>query len=106
MRTGTKSILWGYHAFWLHPFFVAEAWRRIYGFPLDPRLWVAFFVHDIGYLGKAHMDDLEGESHPFVGATIMHWLFDCKDPYTSTTVDGHDPAAWYKFVLYHSRSLA
>ena len=48
MKVGTKSVLFGAHAFWLHPFFVAVAWTRLYGFPWDPRLWVAFFVHDLG----------------------------------------------------------
>lgn len=26
MRIGTKSVLFGAHAFWIHPFFVALAW--------------------------------------------------------------------------------
>jgi hypothetical protein len=37
----------------VHPFFVAYAWSRLFGFPWDPRLWLAFFVHDLGYLGKS-----------------------------------------------------
>src|SRR5271169_964683 len=76
MRIGTKSVLFGAHCFFLHPWFVAAAWWKLNGFPWDPRLWVAFFVHDIGYLGKANMDGTEGESHPEVGARIMHWWFD------------------------------
>ena len=76
MKIGTKSVLFGAHAFWFHPFFVARAWYHLYGFPFDPRLWVAFFVHDIGYLGKPNMDGPEGESHPEIGATIISWLFD------------------------------
>ena len=70
MRVGTKSVLFGAHCFFLHPWFVAAAWWRLYGFPWDPRLWVAFFVHDIGYLGKPNMDGPEGESHPELGARI------------------------------------
>lgn len=61
----------------------ASLWR--------PALWVAFFVHDIGYLGKPNMDGPEGELHPLVGAKIMQDLFG-------------DP--WGTFVLYHSRFLA
>jgi len=57
VSVGTRSVLFGVHAFWLHPFFTAEAWRRIYGFPWDVRLWVAFFVHDLGYWKK---NDMEG----------------------------------------------
>src|SRR5271166_3701015 len=78
MRVGTKSVLFGYHSWWLHPFLVAEAWRRLYGFPWDPRLWVAFFVHDLGYFGMPNMDGVEGKQHPFFGAAIMHFLFDVK----------------------------
>ncbi len=40
MNVGTRSILYGAHAFWLHPWFVAWGWWRLYGFPWDPRLWV------------------------------------------------------------------
>lgn len=91
MKTGTKSVLFGYHAFWLHGWFVAAAWWKLYGVPLDPRLWVAFFIHDIGYLGVELMDGDDGELHPILGASIMGWLFGEK---------------WRKFSLYHSRTMA
>jgi hypothetical protein len=91
MKIGTKSVLIGAHCFFLHPWFVAYAWWRLYGFPYDPRLWVAFFVHDIGYIGKPNMDGPEGELHPYRGACIMGALF------------GH---RWFDFTLYHSRFLA
>ena len=102
MKVGTKSVLFGAHAFWLHPWFVAAAWRRLYGFPWDPRLWAAFFVHDIGYWGKPNMDGPEGESHPEVGAILMHRLFDrCRlNDYAGCTYE------WYDFTLYHSRFYA
>lgn len=100
MRLGTKSVLFGYHAFWIHPFFVAEAWRRLYGFPLDPRLWAAFLLHDAGYLGKPNMDGPEGKEHPFAGARVMYWLFDW------ASMNGPQPFKWYDFCLCHSRSLA
>ncbi len=78
MKIGTRSILFGAHQFLIHPWFVAEAWRRLFGFPWDPRLWVLFFVHDLGYVGKPDMDGEEGETHPFFGARVMalfdgHW---------------------------------
>ena len=76
MKIGTKSILFGAHQFLLHPLFVALAWWQLYGFPWDPRLWVAFFVHDLGYWGKPNMDGPEGEEHPLLGAAIMGRLFD------------------------------
>lgn len=75
MKIGTKSVLFGAHCFALHPFFVAAAWIRLYGFPFDPRIWIAFFVHDLGYLWKPNMDGPEGETHVELGAAIMH-LFD------------------------------
>ena len=37
MRVGTKSVLFGVHAVWIHPFFVAWAWWRLFGFPWDFR---------------------------------------------------------------------
>lgn len=73
---GTKSLLYGFHCFFIHPFFVALGWWSAYGFPWDPRLWVCFLVHDWGYWGKPNMDGPEGETHPELGAAIVHWLFD------------------------------
>jgi hypothetical protein len=90
MNIGTKTVLYGFHSFWCHPFFVARAWWTLYGFPLDPRLWLCFFVHDLGYWGKPNIDDHEGEGHPLLGATIMR-------------VFG---LTWHDFCLYHSRSYA
>lgn len=91
MSIGTKSVLFGVHCFFLHPWFVAAAWWRLYGFPCDPRLWVAFFVHDLGYIGKPNMDGPEGETHVELGARIMGALF------------GKE---WADFSRYHSRFYA
>lgn len=57
----------------------------------SPRLWLAFFVHDLGYIGSPNMDSPEGELHPLVGARIMAVV--CGEP-------------WGEFVKYHSRFLA
>ena len=75
MKIGTKSVLYGAHCFLIHPWFVMFAWWKLYGFPNDIRLWVAFFVHDLGYIGKINMDGIEGETHVELGARIMH-IFD------------------------------
>ncbi len=91
MKIGTKSILFGVHQFVLHPFTVAAAWTKLYGFPKDPKLWVAFFVHDLGYWGKPNMDGAEGEMHPEFGAKIMGKLFGSE---------------WQDFCIYHSRYYA
>lgn len=112
VRVGTRSVLFGAHAFWLHPFFVAAGWAKLYGWPWDPRLWVAFFVHDIGYIGKAAMDSPEGERHVELGAKIMHRLFDhpvgfCRERYdTQCQRIGGSCFGWYNFSLYHSRYYA
>lgn len=91
MKIGTKSVLYGAHCFFIHPFFVFAAWWKLYGFAYDPRLWVAFIVHDLGYIGKPNMDGEEGELHPYWGACFMGFLFGKR---------------WFDFTLYHSRFLA
>lgn len=93
MRIGTRSLLYGVHAFWLHPFFVAWGWYRLYGARQlrDPRMWLAFIVHDWGYWGKPNMDGPEGESHPELGARIMYRI---------------DGPHWSTFTGFHSRFYA
>jgi hypothetical protein len=54
-------------------------------------LWVAFFVHDLGYIGLPNMDGLEGERHVEWGANLMGRLFGQQ---------------WREFCLYHSRFYA
>ena len=107
MRTGTKSLLFGVHCFLLHPWFVAMAWRRLYGFPWDPRLWVAFIVHDWGYWGCRNMDDEEGEKHVELGAAIMGWLFDRHMGWSDLLFQYPSMSnKWHDFCLYHSRFYA
>lgn len=108
MRVGTKSILFGVHAFWLHPIFVAIAWVKIYGsLPSKPHsdsikrfrgkrspLWpvyLSFIVHDWGYWGCRSMDGEDGKLHPILGAKIVERFYGPK---------------WGLFCKYHSRSLA
>lgn len=88
MRVGTRSLLFGAHQVLIHPFFVALAWWKLYGFPRDPRLWVAFVVHDWGYWGARNMDQFEGKLHPETGAKIMNRFFGPK---------------WGDLVRWHSR---
>lgn len=91
MKIGTKSFLFGAHQFLLHPLFLALAWKRRYGFPWDPRLWAAFALHDLGYLGCTDMDGESGAKHPELGARIMGFVF------------GKE---WGEFTLLHSRAYA
>jgi hypothetical protein len=109
MTVGTRSVLYGAHCFFIHPWFVAWAWWQLYGFPWDPRLWFAFFLHDIGYIGKPNMDGPEGERHPIVGAILMRDLFDWTRTdrvvgMTGDVVDGAEEFGyWGMFTLLHSR---
>lgn len=89
MTVGTRSVLFGAHAFWLHGFFVAAAWWRLYGFPWNVPLWLSFFIHDLGYAGRPNMDGCEGEEHVHLGAKIMGLLFG---------------QSWADFTLRHSRN--
>jgi hypothetical protein len=116
VKIGTKSVLLGAHQFIIHPLLLVIGWYQEYGFGRveigsklvrdalsrdrrhyiyarlwDPRLWVAFIVHDLGYLGKPNMDGPEGETHPEFGAALMRRLFG-------------EP--WGEFVLCHSRYYA
>lgn len=91
MRMGTRSVLFGAHQFLIHPFCVVAAWTNLYGFPTDIRLWISFFVHDIGYVGCSNIDGADGENHPERGARLMTRLFGRQ---------------WGEFTLFHSRFYA
>jgi hypothetical protein len=54
---------------------VAARWWRLYGFPRDVRLWAAFAVHDIGYVGRTSVEGPGAEAHVELGARIMGKLF-------------------------------
>lgn len=111
---GTRSVLYGAHCFFIHPFFVAAAWRKLYGTPKDWRLWAAFFLHDLGYVGKPNMDGPEGESHVEWGARalerLVYWVekprFRDTLPSFQEHVARRDAQSWYEFSLYHSRFIA
>lgn len=105
MRIGTKSVLFGAHCFLLHWLFVAAGWVKLYGLRMvrcphtrvrtsifDPRLWLCFLVHDLGYIGKPNMDGPEGEQHPWLGATLVGMVTRSRE--------------WADFCLFHSRFLA
>lgn len=116
MKLGTRSVLYGYHAFWFHWLTVAIGWYKLYGFRririgtttrtgalgvtlavpvtasfFNVRLWLAFFLHDLGYWGSPNMDGPEGERHPEWAARKMRGWFG-------------EP--WGTFCLYHSRFYA
>jgi hypothetical protein len=118
MKLGTRSLLYGAHCFFIHPWFVLWGWLRLYGWPRDLATVAAIFLHDIGYWGCAEIDGPEGKQHPRLGAKIMHYLFDdCKHggafcPFNDRAwFDAgeslrNSPIKWYEFTLYHSRYMA
>lgn len=65
--------------------------RHVYASLFNPRLWVAFMIHDLGYWGKPNMDGAEGETHPEWACRKMNVWFG-------------EP--WGSFVLTHSRFYA
>jgi hypothetical protein len=91
MTVGTRSVLFGVHNIFIHALFLGAAWWKLFGPPRDPRLWVAFLVHDIGYIGKSSVEGPIGETHVELGARIMQALFG---------------ASWGNFCRRHSRYYA
>ncbi len=125
---GTRSVLCGYHCFFIHPWFVAVGWWKLYGLPWQPWLWIVFIVHDLGYWGKPNMDGDEGEKHPWFGAKVLYkvqtfWVllhqpvFYRKDGLLSSVrwwqlrgrwlnARVNCDMKWGNMSLYHSRFLA
>jgi hypothetical protein len=91
LALGSRSLLFGVHQVFIHPWMVAKAWTRLYGFPWDVRLWLCFLVHDWGYWGCPDMDGELGKKHPLRGARIVKWLL------------GRE---WGLFCIAHSRHAA
>lgn len=114
LPVGTRSVLFGAHCFFIHPFFVAAAWKQLYGPAKDWRLWAAFFLHDLGYWGKPNMDGPEGESHPAWGADMLKFLvylfewpsFDAPNRRQQKANTELIAQRWHDFSYYHSRFLA
>jgi hypothetical protein len=89
MRVGTKSLLFGAHAFILHPVFVFLAYWKLFGFPWDPRLGLACAIHDLGYFSMDFVERPRSEEHVERGGRIMDRLCGRR---------------WGDFVRRHSRS--
>ncbi len=70
MRIGTKSLLFGVHQALLHPYYVAKAWRILYGRWPSRAEWLAIVTHDWGYWGSPDMDGEAGTQHP---ARMVAW---------------------------------
>ena len=91
MTLGTKTLLFGVHQIFIHPFMVAVAWVVLYrSFPSWREL-VCIFIHDWGYWGKKDLKGKEGDTHPELGARIASRLL------------GEE---WGNFILGHSTYYA
>jgi hypothetical protein len=90
MKVGTRSVLFGVHAFWFHFITVLLAWIELYGVP-NWKEFVCIFIHDLGYWGKPNMDGAEGEEHPKRAA---EWAYI------------HMDKSYYELCLFHSRTCA
>lgn len=101
MKVGTKSILFGVHAFWFHPITVFIAWFKLYRMPNWKEL-ICIFIHDLGYYGKSDMDGYDGETHPLFAAL---WAGKHLDTYAVYSLPGK-AVSYYELCLYHSRSCA
>lgn len=93
MTIGTKSLIFGVHNPFIHYYYTAKAWLKLYGFNLrflDPRLHLSFLLHDLGYWGCKTMDGEDGSRHPELGARVIGKLFGIR---------------WYDFCLFHSGTM-
>jgi hypothetical protein len=90
MKIGAKSLLFGTHQIFWHPFTVFLAWYELYGWP-SWKETVCIFIHDFGYIFCPDMDGPCGENHPELGARIADRLF------------GKE---YHNLCLYHSRTTA
>ncbi len=89
MTVGTRSLLWGVHAFWWHPLTVLLAWIKLYGIrSLNWRLLICIFIHDWGYWGCSSIEGRAGRKHPEGPA---RWA------------DSHLGPDYGREVLFHSR---
>lgn len=108
MNVGTKSVLFGVHAFWWHPLTVALAWRRLYKAWPDRYEWCAIICHDLGYWGCPNMDGVEGRKHPEVGADWAYRLAERLARWSGeTTLRQLSKASSTFFLsLFHSREFS
>lgn len=116
ISVGTKSVLWGIHAFWWHFLPVTLAWRKLYG--RWPTWWelVVVFCHDLGYWGEPNMDGPEGETHPIAGARLAArivgfiayflWRLRGYDNYVSYTMSIVQARNAMELSVFHSRHYA
>jgi hypothetical protein len=111
MKRGTKSVLFGYHSFWLHPFFVLAALRKN-KIKLSVYWILAAFFHDLGYWGSPNMDGEEGVEHPIKSSRMLWQFFERCKIFAVAEVFGKLGFV-VRFlmhledeIIYHSRTIA
>ena len=73
LSEGTVSVLFGCHSA-VHSYYVAKAWRYLYGSWPTWREMLCILLHDIGYIGKDYWSDRSNSGHADLGATIAGLL--------------------------------
>lgn len=108
MKIGTKSLLFGVHQIFWHPWTVAKAWRMLYGKWPNWKQAICIFFHDWGYWGKPNMDGAEGKTHPEGGARIVQWIMRRVYRLMGHSKPFSQGAAylWYNFTIRHSSAAA
>ena len=91
MTLGTKTLLFGVHQIFIHPFMVALSWIILYKSLPSCQEFFCIFIHDWGYWGKKDLKGKEGDKHPELGAKIASKMLGEK---------------WGKFILGHSTFYA
>jgi len=75
MKVGTKTLLCGTHQVILHPVLMLVAFIKVHRRCPSMAEFLAIWLHDIGYWGRAGLDIKGGEEHPYAGAKLMEKLF-------------------------------
>lgn len=75
MSLGTKTLLFGVHQIFIHPFLVTIAWIILYKSLPNLRELICIFIHDWGYWGKKDLKGADGDTHPELGAKIALFIF-------------------------------
>lgn len=87
---GTRSLIFGVHNVFYHPFTVYKAWLKLYGRP-SLKETICIITHDWGYINCQNIDGEEGQNHPELAGRISRKLFGSK---------------YEKLCLCHSRNYA
>ena len=103
MTLGTKTVLFGFHQFLIHPIIVTIAWIRLYKSLPTFKEFICICLHDIGYIGKNDIKGEEGDRHPELGARIANRLL---GPKYRDFILGHSTYYIYRHRVKRSKLLS